>query len=56
MNTLKSYIYAFALLCGTLTATAGTPTEWVDLGEGKMTDDITTLYENYDAPTYTHRQ
>ena len=53
MNTLKSYIYAFALLCGTLTATAGTPTEWVDLGEGKMTDDITTLYENYDAPTYT---
>ncbi|MDO4320656.1 MAG: choice-of-anchor J domain-containing protein [Bacteroidales bacterium] len=33
-------------------AEADIPTDWVDMGQGKFTEDIITLYENYDAPTY----
>lgn len=52
MTDINRYIYTCALLCGSLTAAADVPAEWIDLGEGKLTDDIISLYENYDAPTY----
>lgn len=52
MNTINRYIYTCVLLCGSLAVSADAPAEWIDLGEGKLTDDIISLYENYDAPTY----
>ena len=32
---------------------AAIPTDWVDMGQGRFTEDIITLYEMYDAPTYS---